>query len=332
MTGPIRDRVAITTGARLHFGLLTHRPASGREFGGVGVMIEDPGWSLSFEAAEFDAVHIAPEAEVTVDADRRQAIHHRVAQMVTRCREGLGVTASVPVQIRSWINSHQGLGSGTQLGLAVARGLERLFALPPRGIVELALIAGRGHRSAVGLWGFEQGGLLLDGGRTVDGPGTLLARYDFPADWRFVLIAPRNGSGLSGSEEVSAFRALQGMPRETSAELCRIVLMELLPALQDRDFEMFSDSLWRYGSLVGRYFSTVQGGVFCHPEMSALADDLRNCDVRGFAQTSWGPTCAALCRDEDQARQISARLQSRTGADQFLLRTVAPRNRGSDVT
>ena len=41
--------VTVSTGSRLHFGLLTHRPKSGREFGGVGVMLESPGWTIRVE-------------------------------------------------------------------------------------------------------------------------------------------------------------------------------------------------------------------------------------------------------------------------------------------
>jgi predicted sugar kinase len=37
------DVVAVQTGARLHFGLLTQGQEAGRRYGGLGLMIDQPG-------------------------------------------------------------------------------------------------------------------------------------------------------------------------------------------------------------------------------------------------------------------------------------------------
>src|SRR5580765_7782762 len=67
--------------------------------------------------------------------------------------------------------------------------------------IELARRAGRGRRSAIGLHGFHEGGLLVEAGkRAPEEISPLVARVDFPDEWRFVLVRPRRATGVSGTE------------------------------------------------------------------------------------------------------------------------------------
>src|SRR6185437_6994640 len=80
------------------------------------------------------------------------------------------------------IPPHAGLGSGTQLALAIAAAFRRLEGLPldPR---EDARLLNRGARSGVGVALFERGGLAVDAGR---GAKTevppVVAQMSFPRD------------------------------------------------------------------------------------------------------------------------------------------------------
>ena len=318
--------VTVSTGSRLHFGLLTHRPKSGREFGGVGVMLESPGWTIRIEARtghSDNAVNVSGDA-AAASRDAEQ----RVRQILATCQQdNLALRCPVQVTIDSAIPSHRGLGSGTQLSLAVARGLDVLFSDGQRSVDELARLSGRGLRSAVGTWGFEYGGCILEGGRTEqDQVGRLISHVPFPEQGRFLLITPRSGAGLSGGEEKSAFERLPGMSTELTGELCRIAVMELLPAIQASDFDAAADGLDRYGQLAGEYFIPVQNGVFLHPAMNALSEKLRASGVIGFAQTSWGPTCFVLCRDETMALDVRNSVRQMSDSDELRLETAAPRN------
>ena len=58
----------------------------------------------------------------------------------------------------------------------------------------------------------------------------------FPEEWRFVLILDEDGKGLHSDEERAAFAALPPMSATTSGELCRHVLMQLLPGVIEHDF------------------------------------------------------------------------------------------------
>ena len=327
-------RVTVSTGSRLHFGLLTHRPATGREFGGLGVMIDSPGWTVSVSARDSSSDTMSDQITVSGSAESDcPETANRVAMFTQRFRETqTGDFSSLDISVSKAIPSHRGLGSGTQLALATARAINGSLNYENVSAAELAEATGRGLRSAVGTWGFESGGLIVDSGKLeTDSVGSLAARLEFPADWRFLLIAPDRFSGLSGTDEVAAFRELPGMPQQTTDALCRLIIMEILPAVQDRDFERVSAAFEEYGHRAGEYFAPAQGGVFIDPRMEDFGRLLAENGIEGFAQTSWGPTCAALCESDGMARQAIELVQSSTDADHYQFSIARPLNRGAKV-
>ena len=138
----------------------------------------------------------------------------------------------------------------------------------------MARMAGRGARSAVGLWTFALGGFVVEGGRRPgsEDPAPLLTRHAMPDDWRCVLVIPAAEPGLSGSPEEAAFTELRPDPAR-SAEIAQLVLTALLPALVEHDLAEFGSALSRVQRLVGDSFAPVQGGTF-HPQAGPLVDAL----------------------------------------------------------
>ncbi|MBL6707453.1 MAG: beta-ribofuranosylaminobenzene 5'-phosphate synthase, partial [Planctomycetaceae bacterium] len=263
-------RVTVSTGSRLHFGLLTHRPKSGREFGGVGVMIDAPGWTVAASIGNEDSGEDSDRIIVTESAKLAcPETEVRVCRIVKRIRQlPDSHVPTLNIEVAQAIPSHRGLGSGTQLALATARATNACLGMGEASASELAELTGRGLRSAVGTWGFEYGGLIVDGGKLeTDSVGSMAARLEFPPGWRFLLISPQSFSGLSGEDEVTAFRELPGMPQKMTAALCRLIVMEILPAVQTQDFNRASLALAEYGNLAGEYFAPAQGGVFIDPRM-----------------------------------------------------------------
>lgn len=304
----------IETGARLHFGLLAVRAATGRQFGGCGVMIDGCNARLRMARADKDEV-LAP---VTWS--------HRIEQVLRACREAQPDSVPVRVEVLESVPQHVGLGSGTQMALAVARGVAELSG-QPLPVSTLADIVGRGKRSAIGLHGFDQGGFLIEAGKRRDEISPIAVRHEFPPDWRFVLIRSPGTVGLSGEAEVAGFARLKPMPSETTDRMCRILLMDMLPALAQRDFEGFAESLYDYGQAVGAYFARIQGGTFSDPAMKTLAEWLRPRGLRGVAQTSWGPTVAIACSSPDHADAVTLRLADSPWSGSHV-QIVSPRNHG----
>src|SRR5207244_3042946 len=97
----------------------------------------------------------------------------------------------------------------------------------------------------------------------------LLARCDFPDDWRILLVLPRGLQGVHGVAESEAFSQLSHNPGVTDM-LCRLVLLGLLPALHERDLPAFGEALYEFNRRVGEVFRPWQGGVYAHPQSEAL--------------------------------------------------------------
>lgn len=207
---------------------------------------------------------------------------------------------------------HAGLGSGTQTALALAAALARLAGEADIAAVELARRVGRGARSALGIHGFQRGGVLVEAGkRTPDEISPLVARLPFPAEWRWLLFTPPNAHGLSGYAERSAFARLGAMPAATTDRLCRLVLMDLLPSVVTADFDAASAAIHEFGRLNGEFFAPIQGGLFADPRMAQIADWLISQGCRGVGQSSWGPTLFALCPNHPTAESLQASVRTR---------------------
>ena len=187
--------VVVTAPARLHFGVLDLRGDLGRRFGGIGAAVPAPSLLLEARpAAELRAE--GPDAARALEFARRFARHHGLDLRLHFC-----LHRSIP--------THAGLGSGTQLALAVARASAELSGLPT-DVTALARAVDRGRRSGVGTWTFAYGGLVLEGGRTAGAErvAPLLARLPFPDTWRCVVAVPHGKPGLAGDDEAAAFARL----------------------------------------------------------------------------------------------------------------------------
>jgi beta-RFAP synthase len=227
---------------------------------------------------------------------------------------------------------HAGLGTGTQLGLAAGRVLAAAWGLD-LGAAEVARRVGRGLRSALGVYGFEHGGFLVEAGKRGDeGLSPLAARVAFPEAWRLVLALPRQAPGLHGPAEQGAFRQLAecAAPVPTDA-LCRLVLLGMLPALAAGDLEAFGEALFDFNARVGEAFARVQGGPYAGPRVDELVAFLRGRGARGVGQSSWGPAVFAVVGDEGRAADLAARVRRQFGlsADEVFVTRAC--NRGAVV-
>lgn len=302
------DSVSVVAPARLHLGFLDLNGGLGRRFGSLGLAIDSHATRLSLRRAEAPRV-IGCEAE--------RASHH-----LDCLARHLGLRSSYELRIRDAIPAHAGLGSGTQLALAVAAALRRLEGLP-LDPGEDALLLRRGVRSGIGIGLFQHGGLLVDGGhgdRTEIPP--LLARIDFPDDWRVILVLAPGEDGVHGPEEIAAFARLSPMDAQACGEICRLVLVKALPGLVERDLDAFGAAIARIQEIVGDHFAPAQGGGhFSHRGVASAMADLRDLGARGTGQSSWGPTGFAFAADASEARRLCDAVRGKltaTGLDAMI--------------
>ena len=200
---------------------------------------------------------------------------------------------------------HVGLGLGTQLSLATGRAVGLLLAGYDPPVKRLATWTGRGQRSGVGLHGFKLGGLIVDGGRREEGRvPSLITRLDFPEDWWVLVVIPRHEVGLHGDDEKVAFADLPRYPENLTERLCRLVLLDLLPAVVDRDLSSFGLALEEIQQRVGNCFAPAQGGaIYAHAGAEKMVSWLRSRRVYGVGQSSWGPTLYGFCGEKMTHRE-----------------------------
>jgi beta-RFAP synthase len=286
--------VRVEAPARLHMGMLAVAGEGARRFGGLGASVSRPAVVL--------------EARPADELSAEGADAERALMFAQRCHEALGLAGGAHLRVVEAIPAHVGLGSGTKLALAVARALAALHGRTVEA-PELARAVGRAARSAVGMWTFALGGLVVEGGvrRDVARPAPLLAQYPVPEEWRAVLVVPRPEPGLSGVAEEEAFRRLVPSA-ERSAAIAELVLTSLLPALVERDLEEFGAALTRVQQLVGDAFAAVQGGRF-HPRASALVEALLRGGAAGAGQSSWGPAVYGVVGGEAAGRELARRME-----------------------
>jgi beta-RFAP synthase len=302
--------LTIITGARLHFGLLVRGQGAARSYGGIGVMIDRPGFTMTLRRADQVRVQATPGT--------KRRIERYLAEW--------GGDSQADIIVRQEIPAHAGLGSGTQLGCALAGAIRRLNGEPPVDAQQLAQRVGRAQRSVIGTVGFEAGGLIAHGFSSPRN-GNAEIRRDFPTNWRFVLVTPRDSIGISGPAESAAFRDL---PPMTDSRLTRLEKLanEMLAACEAGDSAATSDRLSEYGSLVGEYFAPVQGGVFADARMADLAGKLRSAEIHGVGQTSWGPTLFVLCESGLQAASLAAKIPE-WGFGDCAIQIAAAKNDGA---
>lgn len=290
----------------------------GRHFGSIGVALNEISTCLSVTGAE----------QLTITGPAAQ----RAKKCVSMLCEALQVSDKLNITIETAIPEHVGLGSGTQMSLAIGAALNEFYGLGLT-VREIAAVTDRGLRSGIGIGVFEQGGLVVDGGRgakTVTPP--VLAHMNVPEDWRFILVFDQRGQGLHGQQEIKAFKELPPFPQQEAARLCYLLLMQGLPAVAENDIIKFGDVITQLQRSVGEHFSSAQGGVFTSPEVAAAMQWLERQGAVAIGQTSWGPTgfCAIdgvqLAESiADQARQAFAHF------DKLSFVVASARNSGGDV-
>jgi len=311
-------KVYVKTPSRLHFGLLDLNGDLGRMFGGLGVGINRPNVVLEAEKSQ----------NLIVTGEKTE----QVKKLAERFLETYNIRANAAINVKQVIPEHSGLGSGTQLALAVATALAKLFGVKA-SVQELAEAMGRGRRTSVGTTIFEQGGFVVDGGKITSEkrfPATIF-RQPFPLDWRFVVAVPNVEKGLAKSEETAAFKALTPMKSEDAGKMCRLTMMKLLPSLVERDIEGFGEALTQLQIVIGDYFAEVQGGTYSSQAVADGITLLQKLGVHGAGQSSWGPAFYGVTRQEnakDIEAKVKAFLKKNVGGQVF---TTKANNRGTYI-
>ena len=313
-----RLTVRVAAPARLHLGFVDVSGSLGRRFGSIGLTLDDISTVVTLRHSEV--------LEATGPSAAR-ALH-----FLRQLADEYDITTGCAVDMERAIPEHVGLGSGTQLALAIGKAFGALFdiAVP---VGSLAALAQRGARSGIGIGAFEHGGFVVDGGRGSGGDHPpVIARMAFPPAWRVLVVLESGGRGLSGETERAAFRSLSAFPQDRAAHLAHLVLLRVMPALAEQNIASFGDGVGEIQRTVGDYFAAAQGGRFTSPAVAEVLAWLEANGVTGVGQSSWGPTGFGIVDSEVRAHALLVEARARFAhLRQVELIVARGRNRGHDL-
>lgn len=315
----------IVTGTRLHFGLIDLSGARRTIDGGYGLYLHHPAI----------LVKASPANSISVKAPN--GLRRRCLRLAGHIAGEQGLPG-VAIRVETCAMPHCGLGTGTQVALAVVQAVQGLMS-EQLDVKDAARLAGRGGTSGIGVWGYQEGGLIIDGGRRFgrDKPGfgpsrcfssvappERVARVDFP-DWPILLVRRREFvPRICGTREARLFRELTPIPLREVGEICRLLLLELLPAVLRASFDDFVECMEELRELGFKRREIDVAG--CRGVIRILEQH----GVRGAGQSSWGPTIFGFAENYDDALALKRQIEGERRELSVIL--THARNYGATIT
>ncbi len=317
------NKVMVTTSARLHFGFFDLNGATSRMFGSLGVSLDAPQ----------TIIEVTKSGKSLIDAKNQDY----VAKIVENLVKSLKIDEDFSLKIQQAIPEHAGLGSGTQMALAIGAALNALFDLDAT-VTQIAAASQRGARSGIGIGAFEQGGFLVDSGKITLGKiaeientnelPSIALRHTFPADWRVLLVSDSSHQGVHGAAEMHAFKTL----KPAAYSLREMVFNRMAPALQHADLLAFGACMADLQTYNGEYFSPIQGGHYASADVAAVLAWLQKNGVACVGQSSWGPTGFAIFENDLSANAMLKQLQQQfAGLTNISFQIVCAKNSGASI-
>ncbi|PHS26399.1 MAG: beta-hydroxylase [Methylophaga sp.] len=297
-------KVRVSAPARLHLGFLDLNGGAGRKFGSIGLAINSHQVIIEIQLANKTSVAGVNTSPSMVD---------RIHGLLEKFYSSLGKLIpaehrAVSVTLIDVIPSHAGLGSGTQLALALGTALCRLHNITTT-THDIAQQLSRGARSGIGIATFDHGGFIVDGGLSENSTiPPLLVHCKPPQSWRIVLIMDQNSQGIHGEQELLAFTDLPAFPIADSHAICHHVLMQLLPAITEQEIIPFGQAITEIQSLIGDHFAPAQGGRYASQQVASLLEYAQKLGHTGIAQSSWGPTACIFVESDEAAQKLVSQL------------------------
>lgn len=296
-------KIKISTPSRLHFGLIDFNGGLGRIDGGAGVAISNPRNVISIKSGK----------AFQVNGSNPEYIHDIALKICNNIGKPL---PDIEVMVEEEIPSHAGFGSKTQMSLALAYAICKEYDIDYGSIEDLAHIVTRGGTSGIGVRAFDHGGFILDCGHSFgDGkektsclPSSAsnakvapeVLRCNIPEDWRFILVMPLNYEGSHGSSEVDIFKSSFPIDEAETNKICRIVLMQMVPGILEKDITTFGTAI---NSIQGLGFKNVEVQLKS-PLVPNMLSIMNNAGSYGSGMSSFGPTVFGLTDRDKKAEEI----------------------------
>jgi beta-ribofuranosylaminobenzene 5'-phosphate synthase len=327
----------ITTPCRIHLSLIDENGYTGRVDGGIGLMLDRP--NIVFEAS-----NSAKEFKIEAHKYYRESIEviNEIASKVFK-RYNIS-NKNFHFNLKRYFPSHVGLGSKTQLSLAIATAITKLKSITHLTNEDITKLVERGGTSGIGWRGFNTGGFILDGGHDFGqgkeketflpssasisaNPALTIFRYNIPEHWRFVLVIPNVKKGAFGDEEISVFQNYAPIPRNEVNEVSHQVIMKILPGIIKADLECFGEGLKRIQSIG---FKKIEIGLQ-HDKVKELIKFFDDYGLKAYGMSSFGPSVVGIVESDLEAETLLREIQKNQKNVGGHIYICKPNNTGAKI-
>jgi beta-ribofuranosylaminobenzene 5'-phosphate synthase len=322
--------------SRLHITLIDLNGSLGRVDGGVGLTLENPHLILSCNPGD-DGVLVEFTNQDKLSPNRLHEYREKIESASCKMMKFLGLDGGFNFTVGETYPPHSGLGTGTQLSLAAGKLISN-YCGRDIDAHTIGRIVGRGGTSGIGVAAFQDGGLIIDGGHPKSekskflpssasraSPPPVIARYDFPEDWKILLVIPRLEDRVSGKKEVNIFQEYCPIPLEEVQKLSHLLLMKMMPAVAEADLDAFGEAV---NSIQRIGFKKIEN-TLQRPVIGEIMGALRSAGAAGVGMSSFGPTVYAVT-DTNSKGIISAAEDALGSIDREIILTRA-QNHGAEI-
>ena len=330
-------KIRITTPCRIHLSLIDENGYTGRVDGGFGLCLDRPN-------VVFEATNNAEEFKIEAHKYYRESIEV-INEQASKIFKAFNISnKNFHFSLKRYYPSHVGLGSKTQLSLAIATAITQLKNIKTITTRDLTKLVGRGGTSGIGWRGFEGGGFILDAGhdfgkgkeketflpssasKNAD-PALTILRYPIPEHWRFVLVIPNVKKGAYGDEEVSIFQSHAPIPKEEVNEVSHQILMKIIPGIVKNDLKCFGEGLKRVQSIG---FKRVEIGLQ-HKVVKDLLNFFEHHGLKAYGMSSFGPSVVGIIESDSEAEALLKELQKSQKNSGGHIYICKPNNYGAKI-
>jgi len=329
-------KVRITTPCRLHLSLIDENGYTGRVDGGIGLMLDQPNVVL-------EVSNNADEFAIECHRYYKESVHV-INEKASKIFKLFHISnKNFHFNLKRYYPSHVGLGSKTQLSLAIGTAISKLknIEIP---VHEITKMLERGGTSGIGWRGFETGGFILDGGHEFGigkekedfspssvsnsaDPALTIMRYSMPENWRFVLAIPNVKPGANGKEEEEIFRKQTPIPIEEVNEISHQILMKVLPGLIKNDLKCFGEGLKRIQHIG---FKNIEINLQ-HQIVKDLLKFIEEYKIKAYGMSSFGPSIFSITETDSEAEKLKNAIEEFIEPVGGHLYICKPNNTGAKI-
>lgn len=326
----------IKSPSRLHLGLIDMNGSYGRLDGGIGLAIQDPNFYLYGESAE-NGITIDFNENYDFSDEIRNECVKKINDAAQKVIDYYDVDEGFYFRVDKAFPPHSGLGSGTQIALSTGKLITEHIGEESNG-VSLGKITGRGGTSGIGVFAFDHGGFIVDGGHSKKekdsflpssaskaSPPQLFGRYEFPEEWGVLLVILKSDVSVNGQKEVNIFQEYCPIDTQEVELYSHLVFMNMIPFLIEKDLPCF-----------GNIINKIQTIGFKNIEVSLQADNIKNLmkklrEIGAYAvgMSSFGPTVYSFY--DETNKHIVDEIKDYVGDDGIVITTKA-QNHGHILT